>query len=117
MLDLHDKPEDIPSKTASKAHEDLLFFADVKRRSFFRVEGTPGDVISSAFFQGDVFGNERYDIDRTSHFIQNVVRVKGHGKQPPLSSDCQIARIMDSIKPECTHGYLSRLALGCNIKK
>jgi hypothetical protein len=95
VLNLHDKSEDISAQAAAKAHEDLFFFADIKGGSLFRVERTSGYVISSSFFEGNVFGDERYDIDRTPHFIQNVVRVKGHGKQPPLSSYCQTARIRD----------------------
>ena len=94
MLDLHDESENISAQAAAEAHEDLLFFADVEGGGLFGVERAAGDVISSAFLEGDVLGDERYDIDRTSHFIQNVVRVKGHGKQPPLSSDCQTARIL-----------------------
>ena len=65
---------------------------------------TAGDVISAALLQGNVFGYERYDIDRTSHFIQNVVRVKGHGIQPPLSSDCQTVNLQFSQASCCRSG-------------
>jgi hypothetical protein len=78
VLDLHDKSEYVPANAATETHEDLFFFADAERGSFFVVEGTPRDMVSAALFKRDVLGHQRYDIDSTSHFIQNAVGVKGH---------------------------------------
>jgi hypothetical protein len=78
MLDLHYEFKNVSAQTAAEAHENLLFFTDIKRGSLLGVEWATGYVVSAAFLEGNVFGYKRYDIDCASHLIQNAIFVEGH---------------------------------------
>ena len=69
---LHDKTDGSAMSATTKAMIELLGLANCKRRGFFVVERTAGNIIGACLFQWDVSFNHIHDVEAVEQILNET---------------------------------------------